>query len=477
MSKFGGFFARKGALHDQISQPDVPAVFSPTDNPLELDEDLFTALGAQIGGENEQLRNLLLDAHAKVGELDNIKASVGKLVDPVSKALRAFETEKSEKINLQAILNNTRTAYGKLRNEVSDLEKRTAAAENECQALRRQLSTAEAALRTAESTKAEIAIDAAARRVQIAELESRLSQESGESKMLREENRRFAERQGVIDKRLIALEADLNTMRQRLVMAEDEKQAQQAAFEKASAEAARLGRKLVEAEASMTTAHARLRHAEANCAELNSERSRLTSALDEANERHAHEIATQHMRFETLQARAAATEKLLLEAREHLMTRAEDIREHERRNADLARERDILQARLADIEAERAERDAQFRDVEQARATLMERGASLTRAFASKEAALGQAEETIAARNERIASLETLLTTETHAAEQAIEELTAALRREKVERAVAEGALESGRKDFARLMRDLMALQHGRDSAEEPAPLRPANAA
>jgi chromosome segregation ATPase len=183
------------------------------------------------------------------------------------------------------------------------------------------------------------------------------------------------------------------------------------------------------------------------------------------------------MRFETLQARSAATEKLLVEAREHLMTRAEDIREHERRNADLARERDILQGRLADLEAERAQRDAQFRDVEQARATLMERGASLTRAFASKETALGQAEHTIAARDERIAALEALLNTEMQAAETAIEELTAALRREKVERAVAEGALESGRKDFARLMRELMALQHGRDAAEQPAPLRPANAA
>src|SRR4029077_15624820 len=107
---------------------------------------------------------------------------------------------------------------------------------------------------------------------------------------------------------------------------------QQAAFEKASAEAARLSRKLVEAEASLNTAHGRLRNAEANCTELNSERERLTSALDEANERHDHEIATQRMRFETLQARAAATEKLLVEAREHLLGRAEDIRDYDRRN-------------------------------------------------------------------------------------------------------------------------------------------------
>ena len=35
--------------------------------------------------------------------------------------LRALEAEKSEKVSLQTILNNTRTAYGKLRNEVADL--------------------------------------------------------------------------------------------------------------------------------------------------------------------------------------------------------------------------------------------------------------------------------------------------------------------------------------------------------------------
>jgi hypothetical protein len=78
---------------------------APTDNPLELDEELFSALGAQLGGDNESLRNLLLDANAKIGELDGIKNAVGKLVDPVSKALRAFEAEKSEKISLQTVLN------------------------------------------------------------------------------------------------------------------------------------------------------------------------------------------------------------------------------------------------------------------------------------------------------------------------------------------------------------------------------------
>ena len=178
------------------------------DNPLELDEELFSALGAQLGGENELLRNLLLDANAKIGELDAIKYAVGKLVDPVSKALRAFEAEKSEKIGLQTVLNNTRTAYGKLRNEVAELEKKASFSQKECQALRQELTTTQNLLRTLEVTKAEIAIDIAARRAQIVDLEARLAQETGEGKALREENRRLDERLSTSDKRLAGLESE-----------------------------------------------------------------------------------------------------------------------------------------------------------------------------------------------------------------------------------------------------------------------------
>jgi len=107
MSKFGGLFARKAGLYEDKPAEPVANNIAPPDNSLELDEELFSALGAQLGGENESLRNLLLDANAKIGELDAIKSAVGKLVDPVSKALRAFEAEKSEKISLQTV-----PAYG-----------------------------------------------------------------------------------------------------------------------------------------------------------------------------------------------------------------------------------------------------------------------------------------------------------------------------------------------------------------------------
>jgi chromosome segregation ATPase len=375
------------------------------------------------------------------------------------------------------VLNNTRTAYGKLRNEVAELEKKTAASDKECKSLRQELATTQSLLRTTETTKAEISIDIAARRAQIAELEQRLTQEAGENKALREENRRLDERLAATDKRIIALESDLNAARQRLLMAEDEKRAQQTSLNKASAEAARLSRKLAETEASLNAAQGRLRHVEANFVEVNTERSRLVSALDEANERHEHELTSQHMRFDALQARATSTESLLVEARDHLLARAEEIREYDRRIGDMAMERDGMQARVSDLEAERINRESEFVEIDQARTTYMERTATLTRAFTIKEAALARAEDTIAALNERVGFLETTLESGKQTTAQQFEELNAALRREKLERAVIEGALETGRKDFARLMREVMALQRSQQAAENPARPRAANAA
>jgi len=476
MRKFGALLARKPTTADLAPAP-TPAGTTLPDNPLELDEELFSAIGAQIGGENETLRNLLLDANAKIGELDTIKDAVGKLVDPVSKTLRAIEAEKSEKLALQTVLNNTRTAYGKLRNELSDCEKKLAASLSQCDDLRHDLANTKNLLRTAEATRAEIAIDIAARRAQIADLEAQLAQETGESKALREENRRLDDRLTTADKRIITLDSDLNSTRQKLLMAEDEKRAQQGLLDKTSAEVAHVSRKLAETEAALNAAQGRLRHLEANFAEISIERTRLAGALDEANERNEHERATQRTRFEALQARAAASEKLLGEAREHLLSRAEEIRDYDRRMSAIGLERDAIQARVTDLEADRIKRESEFKEVEQAKATLIDRTAALARAFTAKEAALERAEQTIAALTQRIESMELTTAADRLTTEQTIEELNAALKREQLERSVADGALETARKDFARVAREVMALQRNQAAQEATAQPRAANAA
>ncbi|HVV60403.1 MAG TPA: hypothetical protein VHD14_01460 [Pseudolabrys sp.] len=460
MSKFGAFLARKSGAADKPAETAEPTA------PLEVDEELFSALGAQLGGENEALRNLLLDANHKIGELDAIRDAVGKLVEPVGKALRAFEAEKSEKVSLQTVLNNTRAAYGKLRNEISDLEKKAATFEAEANRLRQEATASKNQVRTLEAAKSELSGDVATLRTQIADLEGRLQHEISETKALREENRRLDERLVGADKRIVQFEFEINSVRQRLVVSEDEKRALQSALDRTVAETTR---RLAEAESTLTMTQGRLRHVEANFTEANTERSRLATMLDEIKERHENELSTQRMRFEALQARSASTEKLLGEAREHIMARTEEIRAYDRRLAEAMLVRDTLSTRFAELEAEHTQYEAKIKEFEQSQSTLLDRNAALARALNGKESALNRAGEAIQVMSDRIAFLQAELETSKQTAAEQLEEANAALRREKLERAVVEGALETGRKDFARLMREVLALQR-RQAADESGP-------
>ena len=477
MSKFGGFLARKTAPE---SVPEsVPKLAEPaaTDNSLDLDAELFSTRGAQFGGDNESLRNLLIYANHKISGLPAIMDAVGRLVDPVSKALRDFETEKSEKHNLQTVLSSTRSSLDKLRKEMTALEKKAGAFEKECVQLRQNFAFAQNAERSLEAARVTLTTEITARRAQIADLEGRLAQETADSKAQRDEIRRLGERLAVANKRAVQLEAELNNARQKLVQSEDEKRALQASLDKSTTEGARLSRRLAEAESSLTETQGRLRHVEANFAEINTERERLATALDELKERHNNELATQQMRFEALQTRAGATDKLLLEARDQMTKQAEEARVFERRMSETTHERDALETRLNLMEAERAERETERRENEQARATLLERCGALAKVYNIKESALARAEETITSLNERIGLLEAQLQASKENADQQIEDSAAALRREKLERSVAEGALETARKDFARVMREVMALQRSHQAAEDPTVPRAANAA
>jgi chromosome segregation ATPase len=335
--------------------------------------------------------------------------------------------------------------------------------------LRQELAGTQDLLKAAEATKAEIAIDVAARRAQIGELESRLAQESGDSRALRDENKRLDERLITAEKRIVVLESDINSTRQRLLVAEDEKRTLQTSLDKSITDAARLARKLAETETALTTVHGRLRNVEANYAETNTERARLSTALDEANERHEHERNSQRIRFDALQARIAATEKLLSEAREHLLVRADEIRNYDRRIGEIALSRDSVQARVSDMETDKLRRESEYEELRQSYATLKERSGSLARAFSAKDVELTRGNETIVALHQRIAGLEAEMKARQQANEKALEDLTAALRREQHERAMAEGALDTGRKDFARVMREVLTLQRNQAS-QEPGP-------
>jgi uncharacterized coiled-coil protein SlyX len=100
----------------------------------------------------------------------------------------------------------------------------------------------------------------------------------------------------------------------------------------------------------------------------------------------------------------------------------------------------------------------------------------------ARETALAHAEQKIKSLTDRIAEIEVDAGAYRAKTERRIDELNASLQRERVELAVAQGALETTRRDYARLQRDMMAgrgapqrgatLEEVSDTAKEPSKSR-----
>jgi crescentin len=460
MSKLVTLLGRKAAPAQPATATPEPAKPAPEKTEIELDQELFFPAASQVGQENEALRNLLIDAGYKIDELESIKTLIAKLIDPVAKTLRAYEETKHENLNLQKVLNSTRVAHNKLREDLATTDAKARTLDSECQRLREVVAIAQQTAAAHEKARAEHLAELTARRSHVAELQRHLQAQSVEMQQTREENRQLIERVTASDRRSVQIEAQAQAATQTAMQSAQECSAMQAALDTAHSDMALTQRRLTETEKALGVVHARLKSLEPALAEAQTERARLSEALDEANQRHTEELNTQNSRFEALQARAASTENILEEARQNLMTRAEEIRAFERRIIESSTAHDTSGERIAQLTATLAERDTQIRELETAYDSIYEHSETLSNSVTAHDSAYSNATEKIKEQADQIKLLEAQISTMKMANETQLEQVNAQLQREQLERAMAEGALESGRKDVARLLGEIAAMQH-----------------
>jgi len=440
----------------------------------------FSDVGSRIGEENEILRNLLTDTGRKIGELDQLKEAFDKIVAPFNSALRALEQEKSQTLGLTGMLNESRAAYETLRTEFYEVEKKATALEAEAERLRIDLELARESNRALESTQLELSNEVSSRSTKITELERQLSQESTQRRSLSETSLALQEQLDSAEKRTTTLDGELAAARESLALLEDDKRSLQLAVEKAFSETGRLTRRLTENENMLNATRTQLGKVEASFAEAHAERGRLAAILDETREQRLAEQSALNMRLDALQSRAATAERLLAEARQNLIARTEEVRAFDRKSVEATIARNNTEKRLSQVEAMHEARERQLKDLEQARSALSERNTAVSKTLKSREAALTRAEEKIAALTERNGHLEADVQVSRTNIEKRVEDLNTALQRERMERAVIEGALEAARKDNSRLQSEVSALRstlrRGAPLDEPPmAPSEPAN--
>lgn len=476
MAKLSDLFGRK---NDDIGLS-RPALRSAAERAAGTDEppavETFSDMGSRVGQENEVLRNLLTDTGRKIRDLDELKDSFDKIVAPFNNALRALEQEKSHTLALTGMLDESRTAYETLRNEFYQVEKKATTLEAESEKLRIELDLARETIRAHESTELELSNDISTYRSRTTELEHQLTHETSQHQKLNDSHETLRERFDTVEKHNMEIEGDLAAAREKLVLLEDEKRSLQIAVDKALNEGGRLSHRLTDSDNTLTATRAQLSKIEASLAEITAERDKLSAALDESRERHQAEQSSLNMRLDALQSRAATAERLLTEARQNLLMRTEETRAFDRKSVEATIARNSAEKRLAHFESMHESRERQIRDLEQARAALVERNDGLAKALKARDAALARAEEKIAALTDRNGRLEADIQVGRTTIEKRIEDLNSALQRERMERAMLEGALEGSRKDGSRLQSEVSTLRRGMTGEDVPvAPNEPAN--
>ena len=450
MSKLSEFLARKTFAE---SPETVKQILK------DLDSTAFAEGGSRLGAENEALRGLVIDAARKIEDLETLKVAFGRIIEPLHKTLQTLEQEKSHNASLIGALNESRAAAEALRLDLQRSEKSAASLSVAQQKLQYELEQARHALTGLETARIELANENAIKAEEIANLQSALAGEVADRQALGEQHRVVTEKAQTTGNRLGQLEIEIVAARQKIILLEDERQSLQSSLDQTVGEVSRLCRQLAETGNALTTTQARATQVDGMHAEAEAERVRLAAELDETKERHRAESSAQAMRLDALQSRAATAEKLLVEARTNLAARAEEVRSFDRRLVEATIARNAAEKKLIQLEGAQQNRERQISDLEQARTALLERNAALTKTIRGRETALAHAEEKIQASAEFVARLEADIHASRTRAEKRTEELNAMMERERMDRSVAEGALEATRKDNARLQREVASLE------------------
>jgi crescentin len=441
----------------------------------------LTAVGARIGEDNEALRNLLIDTGHQFSALDDLKETFGKLVDPLSKLMGTLENEKYDNAALRAALAESRAGYEALRAEFQTLGDKSSELEDDNERLRRDLLSLQRAIVESEGETATLAGETATMRVALANLEKRLGEEISSVRALSDEKELLSERAGVADKRIVELDAEMALSHESLSLLENEKNSLQTALDQTLSEASRTSRRLAESENALSDTRAQLKQTESTLAAVEDERKRLSAACDEANERRQTEIYALTLKHDAIRSRSVTAEKLLAEVRRSLVARSEELRIAATKLVEATVARNEAEKKTEQLLAATETQDRQIKKLEQAQANLTERYKTLSETVRARENSLVHAQEKIKSLTHRTEQLK-LEAAATHTkTEKRIGELNAALERERVERTVAQGALETTRGKYDQMQRQMSTERalhrRGADDGDKVKALQPRPAA
>jgi len=428
------------------------APIQPIDDPAAYSEDPANLVrSAHVGRDNEILRTLLSDTGNQLSVVDELTAIFGRLIGPLNDILIALEQEKAESARTNGALAALRHTHDAMSDGFQLLENRFADLDVENKRLHQELDAVLSRTRDLDTEKGQLNSEAAGGQAAVATLEKQLNEEINCIRALTEEKLNLGERAEMFEERAVALEIDAVDARQNLSRLETAKTSLKTDLDRALAASSILARKLAESEKGLSEDRHKLGQMEKRLGTVEAQRIKIAAACEMSNERRQKQIRTLSMKLDALQTKSDTTDNLLVTTRQGLVARFEEIR---------VVEANLFEANAARIKAEKkTEKNAAIIDgwkqqgekLQEASSELTDKCRVTTQILTASGGWLVHAQQKIRSLTDEVQSLQADAAANRSRFEEDVVQLNATMEHERCERALAQGALETIRRDYARL--------------------------
>ncbi len=270
---------------------------------------------------------------------------------------------------------------------------------------------------------------------------------------------------------LAEAESERRTLRDRLLIESEERLKQARAQEELERQYIQAKKAHAEAAAAQERQRHRITSLEAELDKANADVVSMRDALQDARARLETEAASHESQIEAIRSRVRLTETLLAQARDE----ARRITDEQMRMADTSDRLASSQAALEEARRERERAMEQVNELEKSRDALIGRANELLARLKERQHVSEQASKQIDSLKEQVARVRVLHEEEVEKIGGQMRALSDALAKERSDRAYAEGALETARKDRMQLQRVIATLKdaakHGRAASTVYIPL------
>ncbi|KQY35983.1 intermediate filament-like cell shape determinant CreS [Caulobacter sp. Root1455] len=433
-----------------------PVMLAAENDRLEADSDRLVEATQAIGVRYETIHGGLDSISRVVEHLRAIEPLLSEIRGPVAEEFEARRAEHAELISLRA--------------NFEQASRQLAAAQAEERELSAKLATADAALTESDARRQslDVALEDGALEIdrlrnglqqselKVGGLEAALRDATARAEHLTQDVETLRFQTQDIDARRGESEAALAAAKQQSALQVEELGTLKKRLEQAGADIARLSRVETELEAQIATERARVLAADNALTTVQADSARTIRGLEAQVESGRAEVLALQTRLETATGRADKLEEMNAQISARLNESSAQQQAVERRAGDLNVALERALERVRNLEDEVEDLRGRHAGVDTARAAAIERADQLAKTVVAHEKALKRAEERAAQLRTRFEALQASEDETRRAHDEKVTEMQTEIERIRSEAALAEGALESARRDRSRLQMALL---------------------